>query len=340
MDLAAGLARVVETGVPGAVGLAGHEGSVQVAAAGVGDMAAGSPLTPQHRFGIGSIAKTFVATVVLQLVTSGRLSLDDSVEAHLPGVVDNGRGVTVRQLLNHTSSIPDYFLACLSGDRDRAWMPRELVALSSDGPRGEPGRWAYSNTNYVLLGLLIEAVSGTSVERELERRIIEPLDLRSTASSLTHGGRPPTARGYLAPSNPILPSPGSELVDVTEVGSTWGWPALVSNAEDVARFFEGLLGGELLPADMVDTMLDAVDADWAESARYGLGIEEVSSLMGVSDSPRGAFWGHLGLGLGQTVVAFASSDGRRRTVVMVNQGMIGDETWRAIGDVAWAALNW
>jgi D-alanyl-D-alanine carboxypeptidase len=335
MDLAAGLARIVDTGVPGALGLAGHGGSVRTAASGVADLATGSPLTPRHRFRIGSIAKTFVATVVLQLETSGQLRLSDSVEAHLPGLVDGGREITVRQLLNHTSGIPDYFSACLSGDRRRVWTPRELVAVARHGPRGEPGRWAYSNTNYVLLGLVIEAVTGTPVERVLEQRIIVPLDLRSTGSSDDAA----VARGYLAPSNPIFPAEGSDFVDVIDVGSTWAWPALVSSAEDVARFFEGLLGGELLPTGMVDAMLTAVESDWVESDRYGLGIEEISSLMGVSDSPLGTFWGHLGLGLGHTAVGLASRDGRRHSVVMVNQGVLGDEAWRAIGDVAWEALD-
>jgi D-alanyl-D-alanine carboxypeptidase len=215
----------------------------------------------------------------------------------------------------------------------------ELVAVSRDLPRGEPGRWGYSNTNYVLLGLVIEAVAGTSVERELQERIIAPLDLRSTASSTMHVDLPTSARGYLAPANPIFPSKGSEFVDVTDVGSTWAWPALVSDADDLARFFEGLLGGELLPASMVDAMVDGVDTDWVESEKYGLGIEQISSVMGVSDSPLGTFWGHFGLGLGHTAVALASRDGRRRTVVMVNRGVLDDETWRAIGDVAWMALN-
>jgi D-alanyl-D-alanine carboxypeptidase len=145
---------------------------------------------------------------------------------------------------------------------------------------------------------VIEAVAETSFERELEHRIIEPLDLRSTGGS----DRTPVARGYLEPSNPIFPAEGSELVDVTEVGSTWAWPRLFSSAEDVARFFEGLLGGELFPAATLDAMLAAVESDWVESDRYGLGIEEISSVMGVFSSPRGSFWGHLGLGLGHTVV--------------------------------------
>src|SRR3954466_10645164 len=121
VDLAARLARVVETGMPGALALSGDGRCVRTAAAGVADLAAGSPLTSQHRFRIGSIVKTFVATVVLQLATDGRLRLSDSVEAHLPGIVAGGSEITVRQLLNHTSGIPDYFAACLAGDHQRAW---------------------------------------------------------------------------------------------------------------------------------------------------------------------------------------------------------------------------
>jgi D-alanyl-D-alanine carboxypeptidase len=238
---------------------------------------------------------------------------------------------------NHTSGIPDYFFffAAASGDLHRTWTPRELVELSSHAASGERGRFAYSNTNYLVLGLAVEAVTRATVEQQLERRIIRPLGLASTG---TRAVAAPIARGYLAPSNPIVPSTGSQLVDVSELGSTWAWPALVSSARDIARFLQWLLGGELLPAELLDQMLAGVESDWVESDRYGLGIEEVSSLMGVSHSPLGSFWGHAGLGLGHTVVALASRDGRRRTVVMVNQGMIDDETWHAIGDVTWPAL--
>jgi len=292
-------------------------------------------MTARSSFRIGSIAKTFVATVVLQLAAEGRLGLDDSLEQHVPGIVDAGAQITLRQLLIHTSGVPEFFFEVAAVDLQREWTPRELVTLSRRTPIGQRERWAYSNTNYVLLGLVIEAVTATPVERELERRIVQPLGLESTSA---RRGAAPTARGYLAPSNPFVPSSGSRLVDASEIGSSWAWPALVSSAPDVARFLQGLLGGELLPAEMLEAMLAAVESDWIESDRYGFGIEEISSLMGVSDSPLGSSWGHLGLGLGYTVVALSSRDGRRQTVVMVNQGMIGDDTWRAIGDVAWAAL--
>ena len=335
MDLRFLLARVVDTGVPGAIGLAAQDDAVRVDAAGLADVTGGIPLTPDHRFRVGSITKTFLSTVVLQLFAEGRVRLDDSVAQHVPGVIRDGADVTLRALLNHTSGIPDYFFAAASGDLHRTWTPRELVELSSHAAPGERGRFAYSNTNYLVLGLAVEAVTGATVEQQLEHRIIRPLGLSSTG---TDAIAVPIARGYLAPSNPIVPSTGSQLVDVSELGSTWAWPALVSSARDIARFLQRLLGGELLPAELLDQMLAGVESDWVESDRYGLGIEEVSSLMGVSHSPLGSFWGHAGLGLGHTVVALASRDGRQRTVVMVNQGMIDDEMWQAIGDVAWPAL--
>src|SRR6266540_238077 len=231
--------------------------------------------------------------------------MNDSLEEHVPKMVDAGAQITLRQLLNHTSGVPDFVFELVAVDLHREWTPCELVTLSNRAPHGESERWAYSNTNYVLLGLLIEAVTRTPLERELERRIVQPLGLESTSARRSAA---PTARGYLAPSNPFVPSSGSQLVDASEIGSSWAWPAPVSSAPDIARFLQGLLGGELLPAEMLEAMLAAVESDWIESDRYGLGIEEISSLMGVSDSPLGSSWGHLGLALGYTVVALSSND--------------------------------
>ena len=121
-------------------------------------------LRPAAQFRIGSITKTFVATVVLQLVGEGRLTLDEPVARRLPGLLANGHQITVRQLLNHTSGLPNY-----SDDPDlfagivqnRIWDPRELVALAERHPQlFAPGSaWRYSNTNYIVAGLLIEAVT-------------------------------------------------------------------------------------------------------------------------------------------------------------------------------------
>jgi D-alanyl-D-alanine carboxypeptidase len=328
------LARLVTTGVPGTVVAAGRDQTITTAAAGVADRDQGTPLTASHRFPVGSVSKTFVACVVLQLAAEDRLRLDDPLGKHLPGLVPDDGEIAIRQLLNHTSGLPDYvppLLTRLREEPEHQWKPTDLVALSNGTPRGAPGAWSYSNTNYVVLGLLIEALTERPVEHALRARVAEPLGLESTA--LAHGGE---ARGYLEPSNPLLPSTGTELINVARFGSSWAWPSVISTAEDVARFLGSLLRGELLPSELLDEMLDGVESDWVESDRYGLGIEQVSSLLDVSASPYEPFWGHLGFGLGHTVVALATRDGRRQGVVMVNQGFVSENVWRQLADLVWA----
>jgi CubicO group peptidase (beta-lactamase class C family) len=182
----------------------------------------------------------------------------------------------------------------------------------------------------LLLGVLVEALTERPIEHALGARIAEPLRLKST--NLAPGDE---ARGYLEPSNPLMPSSGTELIDVARFGLSWAWPAVVATADHVARFLGSLLRGELLPADLLDEMLTGVESDWVESDRYGLGIEQVSSLLDVSASPHGPLWGHLGFGLGHTVVALATRDGGRQGVVMVNQGFVSENVWRKIGDLVW-----
>jgi D-alanyl-D-alanine carboxypeptidase len=337
-----GLARVLDCGVPGALALSGRDGEVSSAAAGVADRTGPIPLTTSHRFPVGSVSKTFLGALVLQLAAQDRLRLDDALDAHLPETIWSGTSITIRQLLNHTSGLADYLseprlLERLRDDPAYEWSPRELIELSSISPAGEPGRWSYSNTNYVVLGLLVEALASRSLSEQLEAWIAVPLGLRSTSLASTTDAS--IARGYVSSSNPLLPSSGTDLLDVTDLSSSWAWPAVVSTAEDVACFLRGLLGGELLPPELLEGMLSGVEADWTESDRYGLGIEEISSLVGVATSPHGALWGHLGFGLGHTVVALATRDGRRQAVLMVNEGFVSEDVWRAIADVAWIALS-
>ena len=139
------------------------------------------------RFRIGSETKMFVSTVVLQLVGEGKLSLDDTVERRLPGLIPNGSDITVRQLLNHTSGLYDYaedkaFLAQLD-NRRKVWAPRQLIALgTAHKPAFPPGaKWGYSNTGYIALGLMVEDATGNTLGAELRERIFEPLRLRGTS---------------------------------------------------------------------------------------------------------------------------------------------------------------
>jgi D-alanyl-D-alanine carboxypeptidase len=172
---------------------------------------------PSDRFRIGSVTKSFVATVVLQLVGEGRLGLDDPLERWLPGAVPGGERITIRQLLNHTSGLYNYTDALLGPllakpTRQayqqlaaRSFAPRALVAMATrHRPLFPPGtRFAYSNTNYILLDLVVERVTGARLAAQLHRRIVQPLGLEATELPGTQrrirGGH---AHGYAPPDRP------------------------------------------------------------------------------------------------------------------------------------------
>jgi D-alanyl-D-alanine carboxypeptidase len=334
------LEAVLAAGIPGVVARAAVPGAVWEKAAGFADLEGQASLTPRHRFRIGSVTKVFVATVVLQLVGEGVLRLDDQV-----GPL--AEGVTLRQLLNHTSGLPDH-----SADLDsllepyrknRAYRqdltPRAALELVHAKPRlFPPGTgWSYSSGNYLVLGLLVEETTGATLREELRARIVEPLGLEAT--DLPDAVRPSAdlARAYLPPDNPLLPDPGPGPVDVTEIQPFgWGGGEMVSTARDVARFLQALLGGELLAPGLRAELLTTVASDWEESVGYGLGIEEVSSLMGIADSPCGTAWGHLGFSFGYTTIALASETGDRQVVILANTLLLSNEAWPALGGLTWA----
>jgi D-alanyl-D-alanine carboxypeptidase len=202
------LDRLVAAGVPGAAGWVQDDSGARQAASGVADLRTGRPMRPELHFRAGSLTKSLVATVVLQLVAEGRLSLQDSLQRWLPGILPYGEQVTIRQLLNHTSGVPQNWatieqtLYRSSGGRFRVWTPRELVALVADQPPGFPPgtAWSYPNTGYLLLGLVVEAASGSTLGQELHRRIFGPLGLHGTSFPETSSGIPsPRSRGYSLP---------------------------------------------------------------------------------------------------------------------------------------------
>lgn len=325
------LEAVVQAGVPGvAVVATGWAG-----AAGVADVKSDTPLTLDHRFLIGSVTKTFVAAIVLQLVGEGTLALDEEV-----GPI--AEGVTLRQLLNHTSGLPEHqedFETLIAPYRaDRAYKPsltpRTALELVHARPRLFPpgADWKYSGGNYLALGLLVEEATGATLGEELRRRIVEPLGLAETDLEDRTG----LARAYLEPGNPVFPG-GDGLDDVTDVELFgWGSGEMISTPRDVAQFLRALLGGGLLTPEVRAELLATVPSDWEESDGYGLGIEQVSSLMGQSPSPCGPAWGHLGFAMGHTTIALSSESGNRQVVVCANSLVMSDEPWKALGDLVWA----
>src|SRR5215467_12951171 len=234
----AAIQQIVHDGVPGAIGLARHGSQLTVTASGVADVATQTPMAPGDRVRVGSVTKTFVATVVLQLVAEHRLSLSDTVRRWLPGLVPGGGNITVQELLQHTSGIYSYtndpaFLQTLFSDPTRVWRPTELVSIAvAHSPVFPPGTsFAYSNTDYVLLGMIIQAATSHPVGQELRARIFQPLGLRDTYFPYANPHlRKPHAHGYL------LGQPGTGPVDTTVMSPSWAGAAggIVSTAADIA----------------------------------------------------------------------------------------------------------
>jgi D-alanyl-D-alanine carboxypeptidase len=316
------LDRLVADGVPGAIAIERHDGKEWDAASGVADLATQEPISAGDRYRVGSITKGFVSTVVLQLVGEGRLSLDDTVERWLPGVVPNGAAITVRELMNHTSGLADYidepFYLGLLRDPLKTWQPRELVRLAvARPPVFAPGTsWGYSNTNYILLGLIVAAVQKrpdalAAPAREVRRRIIAPLGLRHTSFPLTN----PDIRGRHSHGYVIDPPPESGLpaiLDTTRLNPSMAWAAgaIVSTLDDVADFHLALFTGRLLAPEQQRELQTTVAA--GPGVGYGLGVLELQTSCGPA-------WGHDG-GMPTGVnISLTSPDGSRQAALMANR---------------------
>ncbi|AGP38254.1 hypothetical protein BE04_38965 [Sorangium cellulosum] len=289
LDAAIGAQRL-----PGAAAAVDVGGCSFRGAAGMADVATGTPMDPGDLFRAGSITKTFISTLVLMLRADGDLSLEDDVSSYVPGVPGGDR-ITIRQILNHTSGLFNYtethgFLSAVEADPTRVWAPEELIAFSArEPPCFEPGRgFEYSNTNYIVAGLIVEAVSGKPTVELLRTRILEPAGLANTYLDGAEPAVPGLVRGY--------GSYDGELVDTTSAvdpSSAWTSGGLVSNTDDLTTFFVRLLDGGLLgPAELAD-MTAGVGAEEADLLEYGLGLAQRSSPVGITHGHGGSMWGFV-----------------------------------------------
>ncbi|MFI0515878.1 serine hydrolase domain-containing protein [Streptomyces sp. WSLK1-5] len=304
-------------GAPGSMARIDDGGTVYRAAVGVADRGSGRAMNDADRFRIGSVTKTFTAVVLLQLVDEKKLSLDAPVNRYLPGLLPDDR-ITVRHVLGHRSGLYDYtndmFASTVPGFeavRKKVFTPRELVKLSLARPRtNAPGAvYAYSNTNFVVAGMLVEQLTGNPVRTEFENRIIGPLKLSDTFyvhPGTTIPGR--HARGYLTPDQA-----GAPLVDATEQTVSWAQSAgaLISSTRDLNTFLSALLGGRLTSAAQLAQMERWLPSSGSGQA-YGLGLRRRDLSCGVS------VYGHTGAVQGFYTYAFASKDGRRALAAVAN----------------------
>ncbi|MFJ5997087.1 serine hydrolase domain-containing protein [Streptomyces sp. NPDC092370] len=289
-------------------------------ASGLADIDTGRPVRPGMRHRVGSISKTFTAVAVLQQVERGRIRLDAPIGEYLPDLVEGERGreVTVRMLLNHTSGIGDYLVgafpslankstASLDEERFRSIRPEELVRLGLTAPAtGRPGEQpgSYSNTNYVIAGLILEKVTGQDAGTYITRNVIDRAGLRATYYPRTPYIKGPHSRMYESFYGLIDP-PRDYSVYNMSWASTAG--SIVSTTDDLNRFYRGLLAGRLIGPAALEEMLRTVRVTVGGTGiDYGLGIYTLD-LPGC-----GRFWGHDGAVFGAGTIALSSRDGKRQ----------------------------
>ncbi|MBP2401552.1 D-alanyl-D-alanine carboxypeptidase precursor [Streptomyces netropsis] len=324
---------VHRAGVPGVYGEVRDADRIWRGASGVADVRTGRPVGPDMRHRVGSVTKTFTAAAVMQQVERGRIRLDAPIGGYLPHLVpgERGRKITVRMLLNHTSGIPDYIPYAfpslkafpslpdvspksLDDNRFRQFHPAELIELGlAAPPTGEPGgpKGVYSNTNYLLLGQLLERVTGTPAEEYITRNVIERAGLRHTAFPTGPRIEGPHSRMYEAFYGLIDPPRDYSVYNMSWTGTG---AALVSTMEDLNRFYGKLLDGTVVNRSTLAQMqrtipVIALDGSTIE---YGLGLHKVTR------PGCGIFWGHDGTVWGSGTMSLTRADGKRQMSVAVN----------------------
>jgi D-alanyl-D-alanine carboxypeptidase len=307
-DLQGALNETAVTHGPGLFGLVTEGNRVVFAgSAGVADLAQRRPIALEDRFRIGSVSKVYVATVMLQLVAESVVALDDPVEKWLPSLVPDADEITIEMVMRMRSGLPDYVEALFGEPVDlavlaRYWSPEELVRTALRvGDRRSPGSvYRYSNTDYVLLGLIIEQATGQLLEAQLWQRIFDPLQLNETSFPAVEPQlRGRHATGYVRFSST---APYVECTTVTP-SESWSSGAIVSTPREVASFLEALLTGRLLTNPWLAMMLECTESIDPHRSR-GLGIVRYDFDNGVSA------YGHQGGVAGFSTMALRTIPGR------------------------------
>ena len=310
---------LVEAGYPAALAaVSDSKGESAGVAVGKGSLETGQAPPMDGEVRVGSASKTFVAVVVMQMVQEGKVGLDEPIETYLPGLIKgegvDGSKITVRQLLQHTSGLPEYtdtYLSSRAAESENMQHyvpPRDLLDTALGKPAAfEPGtQWKYTNTNYIVLGMLIERVSQRPVGEQIDERIVKKLGLSHTyfpapGEEKIRGTHP---QGYHL-------SAGGKLEDITEMDPTWGWAAgaMVSTPSELNTFFQAVFDGRLLTQASIQEMKKGVDIG-SGGRVYGLG------LIGTPLSCGGTAWGHGGDIAGYHTRGGVGPDGTAVTVAV------------------------
>jgi D-alanyl-D-alanine carboxypeptidase len=311
---------VMEGGPPGISAVIDRGGKAKLHRAGVRSVRSRKPLRKSDHMRIASVAKALSGAVALSLVDQGKLSLDDTIGEVLPGLGVAWPEVTLRELLQHTSGIPTYtnnpqFRADFTANLRRYFSPQEIVAYVADEPLEFPAgsHYEYSNTDNFIIALMAEAATGRSYERNLRELVYKPLGLRRT--SLPDGALLPRPfiHGYgIAP-----PDPPEDVSQAISASGIWASGGIVSTPGDMNRFVRGYVRGALYSKAVRDQQLNFLPG--AAGEPRGPGSNSGGLALYRYKTSCGTVLGHTGNFPGYTQFIAASPNGRRSTVVSVNE---------------------
>lgn len=315
---------------PGAtLGVALANGESFGLAVGYSDRDAKTPMKPNDRMLAGSTGKTFAAAMALQLVKDGKLSLDDKIEKYFGkeawfARVSNAKDITVRQLMNHTSGLVRYefkkeFTDFLTANPYKVWTPEDRLAYLFDAPAPfEAGKgWEYSDTNYIVLGMILEKITGKNFYDEARKRYIKPLKLTDTIAQegpVMKG----VVQGYAGANNPFggkdaMIENGKFIVNPQLEWTGGGW---ASTGHDLARWAKALYEGKAIDPAMAAMMVDGVPAKLGPNVKYGLGAI-------IRPTPSGTTYGHSGFFPGYVTDMMYFPDKKIALAVQVNTSAPG-----------------
>lgn len=266
-----------------------------------------TPLRPTDRMLAGSVGKTFAAATALQLIKEGKIGLDDKIEKYLGrepwfSRLPNAKDITVRQLMNHSSGLvryefKDQFTKDLTANPEKMWKPRELVAyLLGEKPPFAAGQgWDYSDTNYIVLGMIIEKVTGKKFYDEANKRLLKPLKLTDTIPQ--DGPRlKGVVQGYAGPNNPFGGTDAMIVNGKFAINPQFEWTGggYASTAHDLARWARMLYDGRAFSRDLLPQVVDGVAAPMlGRETKYGLGVIIRKTTIGTSYGHSGFFPGYM-----------------------------------------------
>ena len=314
-------------GPPGVIAIVQRGQHREVHTFGVGNIETGRPMRPGDHMRIASAAKAFSGGVALSLVSKRELSLDDTIGERLPELPQPWHKVTLRQLLNHTSGIPDFsqdedYREAVFASFKKAPPPEKLLTyFYDDNLLFEPGsKYHYSNTDNVVVGLMVEAATGKSYERQLREQVYGPLGLKET--SLPRGVylERPYIHGY---DNDPKDQPPEDYSKIVAAGWSWASGGIVSTPSDMNDFIRGYVGGELFDRPVQVQQRRVIEGGSSEPP--GPGYNSAGLAVFRYETKCGTMWGHTGNTSGYTQFMAASPNGRRSVVVSINEQLFPPE---------------